>query len=147
MTTKGWDMIRVLLAAAAMAGAAISTAPAAVADNDNMYFDQPGHYATDVPGMNYDAHLNAPCDNMDFFTFGRGPGGEALQCRWIENQWPPVYTGFWVSTYELFGVKDIGSPCPKPEAAAQAPDGRPLLCLGEQGWQPGFFTREGFFQG
>jgi hypothetical protein len=52
-----------------------------------------------------------------------------------------------VATYELFGVKDIGSPCPKPQAAAQAPDGRPLLCLGVQGWQPGFFTREGFFPG
>ncbi|HTI74343.1 MAG TPA: hypothetical protein VL634_05055 [Mycobacterium sp.] len=139
-------MIRVLFAAAAIAGAAVSTAPAAVADNgDNMYFDKPGHYSTDVPGIVYDAHLNAPCDNMELFTFGRGPGGEALQCRWIENQWPPVYTGFWVSTYELFGVQDIGSPCPKPQAAAQAPDGRPLLCLGGQGWQPGFFTRDGFF--
>ena len=30
-------------------------------------------------------------------------------------------------------------------AAAQAPDGRPLLCLGEQGWQAGFFTGNGFF--
>jgi len=148
MTTKGWDMIRVLLAAAAIAGAAVSAAPAALADDgDNMYFDKPAHYATDVPGMNYDAHLAAPCDNMDFFTFGRGPGGEALQCRWIANQWPPVTTGFWVITYELFGVQEIGSPCPKPQAAAQSPDGRPLLCLGEQGWQPGFFTREGFFQG
>jgi hypothetical protein len=84
-------MIRELFAAAAIAGAAVSTAPAALADGgDNMYFDQPGHYSTDVPGMNYDAHLAAPCDNMDFFTFGRGPGGEALQCRWIANQWPPV---------------------------------------------------------
>jgi hypothetical protein len=98
-----------------------------------------------VPGMNYDAHLAGPCTNMERFTFGRGPGGETLQCRWIENQWPPVYTGFWVATYELFGVQEIGSPCPKPHAAAQAPDGRPLLCLGARGWQPGFFTREGFF--
>ena len=148
MTTKGWDMVRVLLAAVAIAGAAVSTAPVALADGgDNMYFDKPGHYSTDVPGMNYDAHLNAPCDNMDFFTFGRGPGGEPLQCRWIANQWPPIDTGFWVSTYELFGVQQIGTPCPKPESAAQAPDGRPLLCLGGQGWQPGVFTREGFFPG
>jgi hypothetical protein len=140
-------MIRELFAAVAIAGAAVSTAPAALADDGNLYFDKPGHYSTDVPGMNYDAHLAAPCDNMDFFTFGRGAGGEALQCRWIANQWPPVTTGFWVSTYELFGVQEIGSPCPKPQAAAQSPDGRPLLCLGEQGWQPGFFTRDGFFQG
>ena len=56
-----------------------------------------------------------------------------------------IYTGFWVATYELFGVQEVGSPCPKPQAAAQAPDGRPLLCLGHQGWQPGFFTRDGYF--
>src|SRR5215207_9961300 len=121
-------MIRALFAFAAIAGAAVSMAPAAGAGDSNLYFD-------------------GPCTNLDFFTFGRGPGGEPLQCRWIANQWPPVTTGFWVATYELFGVKDIGSPCPKPQAAAQSPDGRPLLCLGEQGWQPGFFTREGFFQG
>jgi len=137
-------MIRELFVAAAIAGAAICAAPAAVAD-DLMYPDKPGRYDTDVPGMNYDAHLSAPCDNMELFTFGRGPGGEALQCRWIANQWPPIYTGFWVTSYELFGVQDIGAPCPKPQSAAQSPDGRPLLCLGAQGWQPGFFTREGFF--
>jgi hypothetical protein len=147
MTTKGWDMIRELLAAAAIAGAAIAVAPAALADegSDNLYFDRPGRYATDVPGMSYDAHLAGPCDNHELFTFGRGPGGEALQCRWIPNQWPPVTTGFWQISYELFGVQEIGSPCPKPQAAAQAPDGRPMLCLGAQGWQPGFYTREGFF--
>jgi hypothetical protein len=137
-------MIRELFAAAAIACAVVSAAPVAVAD-DRMYPDDPGRYSTDVPGMNYDAHLSGPCTNMELFTFGRGPGGEALQCRWIENQWPPVYTGFWVTTYELFGVQEVGSPCPKPQSAAQAPDGRPLLCLGARGWQPGFFTREGFF--
>jgi hypothetical protein len=138
-------MIRALLVAAAIAGAAISAAPSALADEDLMYPDNPGRYPTDVPGMVYDAHLTAPCTNMELFTFGRGPGGEPLQCRWIANQWPPIYTGFWVATYEMFGVQDVGAPCPKPQAAAQAPDGRPLLCLGGQGWQPGFFTREGFF--
>jgi hypothetical protein len=138
-------MIRALLVAAAIAGAAIAAAPGAVADETNIYFDKPGRYATDVPGMNYDAHLAGPCNNMELFTFGRGPGGEALQCRWIANQWPPVHTGFWVTSYELFGVQEIGTPCPKPQAAAQAPDGRPLLCLGPQGWQAGFFTRDGFF--
>jgi hypothetical protein len=137
-------MIRQLLAAAAIAGAALCAAPFASAD-DNDYSDNPGHYAADVPGMNYDAHLAGPCTNMELFTFGRGPTGETLQCRWIENQWPPVYTGFWVATNELFGVQEIGSPCPKPQAAAQAPDGRPMLCLGARGWQPGLFTREGFF--
>jgi hypothetical protein len=95
--------------------------------------------------MNYDAHMAAPCDNFETFTFGRGPGGEPLQCHWIPNQWPPVTTGFWVASPNLFGVQEIGAPCPADQAAAQAPDGRPLLCLGDQGWQPGFFTGTGFW--
>lgn len=138
-------MLRQVLAAAALAGAAICAAPLASADPETDYPDTPGRYDSDVPGMNYDAHLAGPCTNMERFTFGRGPGGEVLQCRWIENQWPPVYTGFWVAHYPLYGVQEIGSPCPKPQSAAQSPDGRPMLCLGERGWQPGFFTREGFF--
>ena len=139
-------MIRELLAAAAVAGAALCAAPGAAAD-DRIYFDEPGRYANDVPGMNYDAHLAGPCFNLERFTFGRGPGGENLQCRWIANQWPPVplNQGFWVASYELYGVQEVGSPCPKPQSAAQSPDGKPMLCLGARGWQPGFFTREGFF--
>jgi hypothetical protein len=31
--------------------------------------------------------------------------------------------------------------------AAQAPDGRPMVCLGAQGWQPGTLTGAGFFPG
>ncbi|HEX2283713.1 MAG TPA: hypothetical protein VHI10_02610 [Mycobacterium sp.] len=136
-------MFRELFAAAVIAGAAISAAPVAVAD-DLMYHDNPGRYDTDVPGMAYDVNLSAPCHSWQIFTFGRGRGGQALQCRWIPNQWPPVTTGFWVTSYELFGVQEIGAPCPKPQAAAQHPDGRPMLCLGAQGWQPGVFTGTGF---
>ncbi len=70
----------------------IGSAPVAMADpNDNMYFDKPGRYDSDVPFMNYEARLAAPCDNFEINTFGRGPGGEPLQCHWIPNQWPPVY--------------------------------------------------------
>lgn len=130
-------MIRELVIAAAIAGAAVGAAPAAAADQR--------HYDTDVPGMSYDAWLSAPCSNLDTFIYGRGPNGEALACHWIPNQWPPVYTGFWVSSYPLFGVQQIGAPCPGPQSAAQAPDGRPLLCLGAQGWQAGVFTGNGFF--
>jgi hypothetical protein len=140
-------MIRELTIAAAIAGAAIALAPSAAADPGPMYPDHPGHYPTDVPGMNYDASLNAPCDNYQVNTFGRGPGGETLVCHYIPNQWPPVYTGFWVSSYPIAGVKDIGSPCPGPKSAAQAPDGRPMVCLGAQGWQPGTLTGAGFFPG
>jgi len=137
-------MIREVLAAIAIGAAAMSAVPAAAADPGPQYFDEPGHYATDVPGIVYDAHLTGPCTNMDRFTFGRGPGGEALQCRWIPNQWPPVYTGFWQATYELRGVQDIGAPCPDPQSAAQAPDGRPLVCFGTRGWQAGIYNRDGF---
>ncbi|MBV9090853.1 MAG: hypothetical protein JO044_13295 [Mycobacteriaceae bacterium] len=130
-------MNRQLFIAASILSAAMATAPAAVADN--------GHYGGDVPGMNYDASLGAPCDNMDQFVFGRGPMGEALACHWIPNQWPPVDTGFWVVSYPLYGVQQIGAPCPGPQTAAQSPDGRPLLCLGAQGWQAGVLTGNGFF--
>jgi hypothetical protein len=133
-------MIREILVAAAIGAAAVGSASSAVAQPGPAYPDEPGHYATDVPGMVYDAHLTGPCTNMELFTFGRGPAGEALQCRWIPNQWPPIYTGFWQSTSSLHGVQDIGTRCPNPQAAAQAPDGRPLLCLGHEGWQAGFLT-------
>ncbi|MDY6999918.1 MAG: hypothetical protein SW019_25290 [Actinomycetota bacterium] len=137
-------MIREMLAATAVGAALAWAAPAATAEPGPMFPDDPGRYATDVPGMSYDAHLTGPCTNMDRFTFGRGPGGEPLQCRWIPNQWPPVYTGFWQATYPLHGVQDVGAPCPKPQAAAQAPDGRPMVCMGGQGWQPGIFNGAGF---
>ena len=65
------DLIRELVAAAAIAGAAISAAPLAAAD-DTDYHDNPGRYASDVPGMNYDARLTTPCTNFDRFTFGGG---------------------------------------------------------------------------
>ena len=140
-------MIRELVIAAAMAGAAIALAPSAAADPPPDFPDNPGRYPSDVPGMNYDAHLAGPCDNYQVFTFGRGPGGQPLQCHWIPNQWPPVYTGFWVASYPLDGVKEIGAPCATWKAAAQSPDGRPMACLGAQGWQPGTLTGAGFFPG
>jgi len=136
-------MIRELLLAGALAAAVVGLAPAATAQPP-MYPDDPGRYSTDVPGMSYDAHLGGPCTSWQTNVFGRGPGGEALQCRWIPNQWPPIYTGFWVASYPLHGVRDIGAPCPGPQAAAQSPDGRPMLCLGARGWQPGVLTGTGF---
>ena len=122
-------MIRQLFTAAAIAAAAISAAPSAAAD------DPSGRYPGDVPGMNYVAALNAPCDNTDRFIFGRGRGGEAMQCHWIPNQWPPVYTGFWVSSYPLYGVHNVGEPCENPRgSAAQTPDGIALVCTAQWGW-------------
>ena len=139
-------MIRELTIATAAAGIAIALAPSAAADPPD-YPDNPGRNPTDERGKNYDAHLAGPCDNYQLFTFGRGPGGEPLVCHWIPNQWPPVYTGFWVASNPLYGQQDIGAPCPGPKSAAQAPDGRPMVCLGAQGWQPGTLTGAGFFPG
>jgi hypothetical protein len=81
-------MIRELLAAVAITGATIGVAPSAVADN--------GRWPGDVPGMNYDASLGAPCDNYERFIFGRGPSGQAEACHFPpQNQFrrPPPVTG------------------------------------------------------
>jgi hypothetical protein len=127
-------MFRELTIAVTLAGAAIALAPSAMADRNPLEPD--GHYSGDVPGMNYDASLTAPCDNADVFTFGRGPGGEALACHYIVKQ----NSGYWQISYPLVGQQDIGSQCPGLKFAAQAPDGRPLVCLPDQGWQPGTLT-------
>lgn len=128
-----------IAAAAAIGSAAFGVAPVATADESH------GPFPGDPPGMSYEAHLSAPCFRWDRFIFGRGPGGEPLACHWIPNQWPPVYTGFWVASYKLYGEQAVGTPCPGPQAAAQSPDGLPMLCLGARGWQPGYLTGDGFF--
>ncbi len=100
-------MIRELFVAAAITGAAVGLAPVALAD--------PGHYDGDVPGMNYDASLGAPCDNYERFIFGRGPGGQAEACHFIINQFPAAQTGYWVITYPLYGVQQVGAKCDNPQ--------------------------------
>ena len=96
--------------------------------------------------MNFQASLGAPCDNYERFIFGRGPSGQAEACHFPPpNQFPAATTGYWVISYPLYGVQQNGAPCPGPQSAAQTPDGLPMLCLGAQGWQPGWFTGAGFF--
>jgi hypothetical protein len=133
-------MIRELFIAAAITGAAVSAAPGAAAD--------PQHYDGDVPGMNYDASLGAPCYSWERYIFGRGPGGQAEACHYIPNQFfvPPVDNAYWVMSYPLYGVQQVGAPCPGPQSAAQSPDGLPMLCLGARGWQPGYLVGGGFPQ-
>ena len=114
-------MIRKLLIASAIIGAAVGLAPAAIAD--------PGPYDGDVPGMNYDASLGAPCDNYERFIFGRGPSGQAEACHFIINQFPAAQSGFWVITYPLYGVQQVGAKCDNPRgSSAQSPDGLPMMC-------------------
>jgi hypothetical protein len=130
-------MIREALAAAAITAGAISAAPCAAADP---------HYDGDVPNMNYDASLGAPCDNYERFIFGRGPSGQAEACHFPpDNQFPKATTGYWVISYPLYGVQQAGAKCPGPQSAAQSEAGLPMLCLGDRGWQEGWFTGAGFF--
>lgn len=124
-------MIRELAVAALTAGAALSLAPPAAA------------YPGDVPGMVEGSGVRQgyACDNWERFTFGHGPNGQAMTCHFIPNQFlGPGPGGYWMVSYPLNGVQEIGSPCPGSQAAAQSPDGLPLLCVGAQGWQPGIFT-------
>ena len=132
-------MFREIAIAAGVAAAALAAAPLATADESHG-----SNWAGDVPGINYEAYLSAPCYQGDRFIFGRGPGGEPLACHWIPGQSPigmdrpPEGVGFWVISPKLYGVQVPGTPCPGSQAAAQSPDGLPMLCLGAQGWQPGY---------
>ena len=131
-------MIRELLAATAVAtgvaGTMIGVAPVAAA------------YEGDVPGMNFQASLGAPCDNYERFIFGRGPSGQAEACHFPPpNQFPAATIGYWVISYPLYGVQQAGAKCPGSQAAAQSDAGLPMLCLGDRGWQEGWFTGAGFF--
>jgi len=74
------------------------------------------------------------------------PSGQAEACHFPPpNQFPPATTGYWVISYPLYGVQQAGAKCPGPQAAAQSQAGLPMLCLGDQGWQEGWFTGAGFF--
>jgi hypothetical protein len=129
-------MTRELLIAAAVAGAAVGLAPTAPAD--------PQRYDGDVPGMNYDASQGAPCDNYERFIFGRTSNGQAEACHFIINQFPAAQSGYWVITYPLYGVQQVGAACANPRgSSAQTPDGLPMLCT-EHGWQVGQLTNGGF---
>ena len=97
----------VLAASAALAASGFALAPSAAADGQQ---PQPS-YNGDVPGINYEAYLSAPCFQWERFIFGRGPDGQALACHWIPNQgylgWgspSPPFTGFWVISPKLYGV-------------------------------------------
>lgn len=129
-------MNRQLFLAAVISGTAISMAPTAAAD--------PPRYDGDVPGMSYDASMGAPCDNYERFIFGRTAQGQVEACHFITHQFPAAETGYWVISYPLHGVQEVGAPCANPRgSAAQSPDGYPMMCT-EHGWQIGQLTNGGF---
>lgn len=126
-------MRRLLRIGALIAAAAVAWAPSAGADAGPPWDG-------DVPGIVYDVPgRGAPCYQWDRFVFGRDATGQALQCHWIPNQWPPIYTGFWVYSTPLHGVAEIGAECPDWKgASAQTPDGIALFCTYRDGWQPAY---------
>ena len=128
-------MIRELLGVAAITAGAVAVAPCAAAG-----------YEGDVPGMNYQASLGAPCDNYERFIFGRGPSGQAEACHFPPpNQFPAATTGYWVISYPLYGVQQAGAKCPGPQSAAQS-DRRTADALpGSPRVARGWFTGAGFF--
>ncbi len=120
------ELTTALTIGAAIAGAAVTTAPAAAAG--------PAQDMTDVPGMTYGVELSTACYSWERFIFGRGATGQTYACHYIPNQWPPVSSGFWVWSPPLYGVAEIGAPCPNPRgAAAQTVDGLALEYAGSRG--------------
>ena len=110
--------MRRFLVGAAIAAAVIGAAPVATAD--------------DVPGIDDNAVLDAPCTNSDRYIFGRSPNGDPLACVGFDG------VGQWVRSMPLVGVRPIGAPCvDENNGVAQSPDGLALLCVPDQGWQPG----------
>jgi hypothetical protein len=113
-------MVRELVTGVAVT-AALAIAPVASADSSD---------EQDVPIMHYDGVYGGRCYNVDRFIFGRAPNGQALACVAFDD------VGTWVLSSPLHGVQLIGLPC-SGDGAAQTPDGLPLICVLNQGWQPG----------
>ena len=127
-----------LVAGVAMAATCLVTAPiAAAVPND------PSLKMADVPNMVFGAgvQFSYACHSWERFIFGRSPDGQTYACHYIPNQWPPVYTGFWVHSPPLYGVQAIGAPCPNyRSSAAQTVDGLALECTESRGWQQDFYA-------
>lgn len=117
-------MIVKLIAPGAIALLALGVAPISAADVPD---------ETDVPGMTDDVVVGTPCSNFHRYIFGRTASGQAAACVSSYGE-----SGNWVLSSPLRGVQDIGAPCPPgQDAAAQSPDGVGLMCVLNQGWQPG----------
>lgn len=127
-----------IAAAAGVIAAGVIAAPSAGAiPND------PSSTMADVPNMVFGAgvQFSYQCHSWERFIFGRSDNGQTYACHYIPNQWPPVYTGFWVHSPPLYGVQEIGAPCPNyRSSAAQTVDGLALECTESRGWQQDFYA-------
>ncbi|CAN5277464.1 hypothetical protein BH11ACT7_BH11ACT7_39860 [soil metagenome] len=127
-----------IAAGVALAATCLIAAPTAAAiPND------PAMKMADVPNMVFGdgVQLSYQCHSWERFIFGRSTDGQTYACHYIPNQWPPVYTGFWVHSPPLYGVQEIGAPCPDyRSSAAQTVDGLALECTESRGWQQDFYA-------
>lgn len=78
-----------------------------------------------VPFVTRNVAQGAPCISGTQYDFGLGSSaGSTFVCTW---------TGKWVPTKPLIGVRLLGAPCYGNKGAAQSPDGIPMSCTG-QSW-------------
>lgn len=132
--SSGAKAATILFATALIAMTAAMVPPPAASDPRGPCLNVSGTVVCveDPPGMNYSAALGQKCNNASGrYIFGRGADGQTLVCA--------GYPSSWNRGPMVFGVQYPGGACPfdgqslMGRAAAQTPDGRPLIC-GEQGW-------------
>ncbi|MBF6213791.1 hypothetical protein IU487_22495 [Nocardia puris] len=70
------------------------------------------------------------CD-VDGNLWAVDASGGQLHCTYAGTSSPR-----WVESLPFIGTREVGDPCTD-DGVAEDLQGRPLICLGEQGWQPG----------
>lgn len=123
MSTVRWQKSTCCGAFIVSAAVALSVASAFAASAD------PAAGENDVPRMQFNAVLGSPCGNSGRYIFGRAANGQPLACVAFDG------SGTWVLSAPLHGIQRVGDSC-SGDGAAQTPDGRPLMCVYGQGWQP-----------
>jgi hypothetical protein len=97
-----------------------------------------------VPGIRPGVVLGTLCDSTTYYVFGvtaSAPGGSDAPNRIVFCGSPRRYAPRWFRSPSLVGIKDLGADCtPYLNMVAQAPDGRFLTCMAQNGrtqWVPG----------
>lgn len=91
--------------------------------------------SAEVPGSTRGVTQGDKCTNYRKFAFGFGKDGLPFIC----GSDGVSDNGTWVRSQPIAGVKEVGTSC-NPNFAAQAPDGRPMIC-GDRGWTPTVSSR------
>ena len=80
-----------------------------------------------VPGVVDGARLGQRCFNITAYVFGRSREGASMLCLHLGGG--STDEGVWVASEPVVGVREDGATCSTTtEAAAQSPDGKPLVC-------------------